>query len=78
MKCTQCGNTDLVRTCPPFVLANSMTPIESFVCKSCGHYEFFLVGKEARATIPDQAKNDMEDLRQLRLDLDALQNKPKE
>ena len=78
MKCTQCGNTDQVRTCPPFVLANSMTPIESFVCKSCGHYEFFLVGREARATIPDQAKNDMEDLRQLQLDLDALQNKPKE
>ena len=55
-----------------------MTPIETFVCKACGHYEFFLVGKTARATLPDQAKNDMEDLRQLQLDLEATEHKPKE
>ena len=78
MKCTQCGNTDLARTCPPFVLANSMTPIETFVCMACGHYEFFLVGKTDRVTLLDHVKNDLEDLRQFQMDLDACDTKPKD
>ena len=78
MKCTQCGCTDLVKTCSPFVLANSTTPIECFVCKECGYYEFFLAGKSAKATAPDKVKNDMEDLRHLQINAEESKPQPKD
>ena len=46
MKCTSCGNTNLVKTCFPIDSygdggASVSDMVDVYLCLDCGHYEFF-------------------------------------
>ncbi len=76
MKCTSCGNTNLVKTYFPLDGETDLSnKVEVYLCLECGHYEFFSMEKVADYKQTSSKISEMErEIVSLRLELERLQD----
>ena len=75
MKCTSCGNTNLVKTSFPVDSHHVSRQVEAYLCIECGHYEFYSQEKAKAYHATVAIIKDMEqELENLRNELEILQS----